>query len=288
MKNLTTKLFVCVTCLILAMNCTEKNEDGDDPEILVSPSDPNSLSEVLIMPAGTQRSNGNPPPPTNDVQTPEVDNTNASITSSNGSTAPLNFEYQNVAGNLGGCYAQIDGAQSYFTVPYGSSSGGNGSLQLPIGIPTNVSEGDFCVNFCVYDDAGRVSNIVSTCVSVLRLGTGALQISLSWDNESDQDLYVIDPNGETIYYDNTFSSSGGELDRDDTDGFGPENIFWIDDAPDGQYQVQVNDFDGTSIATSIYVTVSGPSTSRNFTGSTSNGSTANVTTFTKNGSAINF
>jgi len=111
---------------------------------------------------------------------------------------------------------------------------------------------------------------------------------LSWDNTSDQDLYVTDPTGETIYYSNESSSSGGQLDRDDVDGFGPENIFWTDNAPNGTYNVRVNDYDYTSSPTTFYVTVSGPNTSRNFTGTTQSGSTADVVTFRKNGDNISF
>ena len=56
---------------------------------------------------------------------------------------------------------------------------------------------------------------------MLRLGTGALQVSLTWDRDNDQDLYVVTPSGEEIYYSRPASSDGGELDRDDTDGYGP-------------------------------------------------------------------
>lgn len=275
------------TCLFSA--CSKDNEeDEQDPAALVDPSDANALSSVLIMPAGTQTSAGAPPSPTNSGSAPSVSSSASTVLSSNGSTAPLNFSYGNVSGNLAGCYVQIDGAGNYFTVPYNASSGANGSLQLPLGIPTNVDEGEFCVSFCVYDTNGQVSNVVSTCVSVLRLGTGALQISLSWNNDTDQDLYVIDPSGEEISYLNSSAASGGELDRDDMDGFGPENIFWTDEAPDGAYNVQVNDYTGSSSATTFYITVSGPNTSRNFTGTTINGSTADVVTFRKSGNSIQF
>ncbi|MEO0585597.1 MAG: hypothetical protein AAF135_25530, partial [Bacteroidota bacterium] len=225
--------------------------------------------------------------PSTSTQAPTVQNNNAFIQSSNGSTAPLNFAYANVNGDLGGCYVQIDGAGEYITVPYNASSSSNGELELPIGLPTNVDAGDFCINFCVYDNQGRVSNVVSSCVSVLRLGTGAIQISLSWDNSSDQDLYVTDPEGETISYTRRTSTSGGQLDRDDTNGFGPENIFWSENAPDGTYTVEVDDYDGVP-STTFYVTVSGPNTSRSFTGETSFGSKVDVVTFTKRGDRITF
>lgn len=191
-------------------------------------------------------------------------------------------------GNIGGCYVQIDGAGNYFTLPYSTISNSSGDLKLPIGIPTNVDEGQFCVNFSIFDTKGLVSNVVTTCVDILRLGTGAIQISLSWNNSTDQDLYVTDPNGDVIFYDNYSSRSGGELDRDDVNGFGPENIYWLENAPDGTYTVRVNDYDFSPFATTFYVTVSGPNQSQSFEGQTQNGSTTNVVTFRKDGNQLRF
>jgi len=270
--------------LILVSSC---KDDETSPSI-IDPADADALSQALIMPAGTQNQNGTPPSPSTSENAPNVSNLVSEILSSNGSTAPLSFSYSGINNGLGGCYVQIDGASSYFTVPYTASSGSWGQLELPIGIPANVEEGDFCINFCVYDDDGLVSNIVNTCVSVIRLGTGAIQISLSWNNSSDQDLYVTDPNGETIYYLRESSSSGGQLDRDDTNGYGPENIYWTEDAPDGAYKVVVDDYSYSSSPTTFYVTVSGPNTSRSFTGTTQYGSQADVVTFTKNGDNLSF
>lgn len=88
---------------------------------------------------------------------------------------------------------------------------------------------------------------------------GVLHFALSWNTATDIDLYVTDPQGETIYYSNSSSASGGYLDRDDTDGYGPENIFWRDNIPDGAYSVSV-DYYGPS---------SGPPT--NYTVSVGNG-----------------
>ncbi len=76
------------------------------------------------------------------------------------------------------------------------------------------------------------------------VGTGDVQVTLTWQTYDDIDLYVTDPNGEEIYYLNDISSSGGKLDRDnkcDNMIIGrPENIFWSSGAaPSGTYTVQV-------------------------------------------------
>lgn len=282
MKN---SIFLMLFAFVI-FSCSQEPEQ--DPGALIDPGNPDALSQVLIMPSGTQSNSGNPPNPSNSTEAPEVINLVSSITSSNGSTTPLVFQYSNVNENLGGCYVQIDGAGEYFTIPYNSTSGNSGDLQLPIGIPSNVDEGEFCVIFCVYDINGLVSNVVSTCVNVLRLGTGAIQISLSWNTPTDQDLYVIDPTGEEISYLNVISASGGQLDRDDLNGYGPENIFWLENAPDGSYNVKVNDYEVTSTPNTFYITVSGPNQSRTFNGETQNGNTVDVVTFTKSGDNLTF
>jgi hypothetical protein len=79
------------------------------------------------------------------------------------------------------------------------------------------------------------------------LGTGDIQVTLVWETPDDLDLWVVDPQGESIYYRNPTSSSGGELDVDANAGceqnttYQPvENIFWPTGvAPIGNYSVEV-------------------------------------------------
>ncbi len=73
--------------------------------------------------------------------------------------------------------------------------------------------------------------------------TGALAFRLRWQGPQDVDLYVREPNGEVIYYGNSTSSTGGQLDVDANSGcyeVAPdptENIFWPEGmAPAGTYQ----------------------------------------------------
>lgn len=77
---------------------------------------------------------------------------------------------------------------------------------------------------------------------------GDVRVSLSWDNKDDLDLSVFDlKNKRRIYYGNRHAF-GGELDIDanaHTIMDDPvENIFWksIDDLPNGQYAVKVDNF----------------------------------------------
>lgn len=77
----------------------------------------------------------------------------------------------------------------------------------------------------------------------LYAGYGDIQITLTWNNTSDLDLHVIDPFNEEIYFNHNSSVSGGILDYDDTNGYGPENVYWPKlKAPKGTYQVFVHDY----------------------------------------------
>ena len=72
------------------------------------------------------------------------------------------------------------------------------------------------------------------------LGTGDLQVTLTWNlDETDVDLFVIEPDGTMVGWYNEQGPTA-ELDVDDTDGFGPENIYVAPgEAAAGVYKVYV-------------------------------------------------
>ena len=55
---------------------------------------------------------------------------------------------------------------------------------------------------------------------------GDPQFTLTWDTDTDLDLHVIEPGGTEIYSGAQKGSQGGQLDLDNTKGFGPEKIYW--------------------------------------------------------------
>jgi hypothetical protein len=81
--------------------------------------------------------------------------------------------------------------------------------------------------------------------------TGGVQITVAWDSGADIDLYVTDPSGETIYYNEKHdrSSIGGRIDhnargdcRREEKNSRVENAFWPDPAPLGLYRVELHYF----------------------------------------------
>ena len=72
--------------------------------------------------------------------------------------------------------------------------------------------------------------------------TTGLRVVLGWDaDNTDIDLWVIDPAGEQVYYSRPRSASGGHISRDFTGGYGPE-VFTIARPLPGTYRVQTHYF----------------------------------------------
>jgi hypothetical protein len=77
------------------------------------------------------------------------------------------------------------------------------------------------------------------------IGDGALRVTLMWNGSQDIDLHIAEPNGQLVYYGSPVGQSG-ELDRDDTDGEGPENYFVsCDSLEEGTYQFMVHYYSGS-------------------------------------------
>jgi uncharacterized protein YfaP (DUF2135 family) len=76
--------------------------------------------------------------------------------------------------------------------------------------------------------------------------SGAMSISLIWDNLNDLDLLVVDPNDEVIYSSKRNSSTGGVLDVDmnakPQSKKAIENIYWQENPPQGHYHVFVHHY----------------------------------------------
>jgi hypothetical protein len=74
--------------------------------------------------------------------------------------------------------------------------------------------------------------------------SGAVQITLSWDDYNDLDLHVFCPNGERIYFNNKTSDCEGVLDVDmnvkPISKSPVENVVWQKIPPAGKYKVGVH------------------------------------------------
>jgi hypothetical protein len=94
-------------------------------------------------------------------------------------------------------------------------------------------------------------------VGVLTVGTGQVQVTVSWDADSDVDLHVLDPNSDEVYYEQPVVDSGGQLDLDSNaectiDHKRNENITWPS-APPGPYLVRVDHWSNCGVERTRYV-----------------------------------
>jgi len=123
-------------------------------------------------------------------------------------------------------------------------------------------------------------NDLALAQGVVQGGYGDIQVTLTWDSNADIDLYVMDPTQEWIWYRHKTSASGGWLDVDDTDGYGPENIYWVKNtAPTGTFLVYVDHYAGTSANFSVLVQAFGRV--KQYRGHVSPGQEVYITDFSK-------
>lgn len=81
--------------------------------------------------------------------------------------------------------------------------------------------------------------------------TGAVQVTVSWDSGADIDLYVTDPSGETLFYNekHDHTAIGGHLDQNARGDCRRgqkqsriENAYWPEPARTGIYKVELHYF----------------------------------------------
>lgn len=95
--------------------------------------------------------------------------------------------------------------------------------------------------------------------------SGDVQITLSWNTGADLDLYVTDPSGATLYYNEKHKRSriGGHLDHDargdcrrEQQNPRIENVYWPAPARVGVYKVELNYFSPCGRASTTEATLS--------------------------------
>lgn len=82
-----------------------------------------------------------------------------------------------------------------------------------------------------------------------------LRIVVSWNvDETDMDLWVVEPTGERARYDNTLTAIGGRFSNDMTNGYGPEE-YLLKDAPEGLYDIIMDYYSGDIVNPSAAVAI---------------------------------
>lgn len=162
-------------------------------------------------------------------------------------------------------YIGVENTSGYYEVVPESSGQQHYSCVIIINQDLNLEDDEtFIIWGALTDGNDNISETWEKEVSIHNVGTGQLQVSLSFSNDKDIDLHLVEPNGAHIYYGHRTSSNGGELDLDSNpgcsiDGINNENITYGEDAyiEPGTYKVYAvmySNCDAT-IATDYVVTV---------------------------------
>lgn len=81
-----------------------------------------------------------------------------------------------------------------------SATGGQFEYQLVLILSQNLTN-NFVIQISAATSEGTISKMISSDdINVIEVGTGKLQVSLTWDKLDDVDLHLIDPNGNEIAY----------------------------------------------------------------------------------------
>jgi len=159
LKN-TLKVF---SILVLCLSCSKENPSDE----IIDPDNSDVISNNLIMPSGTQQSEGSPPPPSGSSEAPIATNQDPEIDAIAGSEFTLPVAFSNVANSITGIYLQIDGANSFYTIPVSSAKNEEIQISINIGVPNNIMNGQFCMSYCGFDENGQISNVITTCVNIV-------------------------------------------------------------------------------------------------------------------------
>ncbi|MDR2127071.1 MAG: hypothetical protein LBP63_09615 [Prevotellaceae bacterium] len=176
-------------------------------------------------------------------------------------------------------YISVDGVKEYYRLPVNAT---HATTQAAAVEETNLSNvvilfsqnlsKSFTIQLSARTEGGEIMSLYSKPLEFLDAGTGTLQVSLSFDNDKDVDLYVVEPNGNVIYWNNRGSKIVDEetgesyiewgLDIDSNaecyiDGINNENIYYPEAyIQSGKYEVWVNMYNNCdeSIATNWVIT----------------------------------
>ncbi|MFN3402575.1 MAG: hypothetical protein ACK40G_00680 [Cytophagaceae bacterium] len=251
------KKSILISFLILGLvfackkNKDPKPNNSNNTGTNVSTSDPNAVSSSLTI-KNAERLSGNPPAPTATVGSPKLATpTPEPIRATAGRITALKVEAEE--GETKGVYIKVAGSNDYFkyTVPEAPRKSARTSKVLramtdqesvfvPITLPSNITTGTFCFQYCIFDSEGRISNIVNKCVEVVSLGGENAQFLTS----STWELYKY-----------RFRNDAGEYEEEQSLGSHTyTNTAWVEcpSDPMGYKEVEITETDNTTKSDFIF------------------------------------
>ncbi|MEF3697385.1 YfaP family protein, partial [Desulfolutivibrio sp.] len=117
------------------------------------------------------------------------------------------------------------------TTPFEAAVDAQGNFSVPV----SLNYGENTIAFTTYGKNSKgftvetPNNQLTPFKLKLILNKAVILVTLTWNtNNTDLDLYVIDPTGDASWYQHKTTADGGKLDYDDTSGYGPEHWTLLD------------------------------------------------------------
>jgi len=165
------KNFIFIGLWVLASvgvaGCGDSGDTGDGRSNLISPDDPNAVSNAISI-EGAIRIEGQPPAQGGGTGAAPVITGGSALEITSGDTAQLQVGFESESG-YEDCYVQVDGADDYFLISQPSDIT-SGTITIEIDIPSEIDTGAFSFYTCIVGANGSVSNPISTPVGVTNLG----------------------------------------------------------------------------------------------------------------------
>ncbi len=118
-----------------------------------------------------------------------------------------------------------------------------------------INSGNNDISVIVEDENGNQVYSSSTFTVYGDIPARDITVTLTWEtNGNDVDLHIYGPDGKHAYYSSKLGIPGGQLDLDDTDGFGPET-FTMEEATPGAYTVKVRYYSTHGVSSNVPVAV---------------------------------
>ena len=209
-----------------------------------SPEQQAAVNQLFSVDGGQFQSSAFPSPSGNSQNQPQITAVTGNGVVIPGGSAPLSIQATDPQNDLQQVLVGAQGYSGYFVISWPSQQG---TFQITLLFPQSLNADSFVIIIALQDAQGNISSVFQIPVQRVAVGTGKLQVSLSWDLLNDIDLHLVQPDSQEIYYGNPQSTQGGFLDLDSNpgcaiDSVNNENITYPDTATvvAGTYTVRVD------------------------------------------------